>query len=193
MQYIGASLRKYKDIIWVIALILAADQATKLAAMYYLQPVGSVSLIGDFFRLTYVENPGMAFGIELDNKVLFHTLSIFAVLIIFYYLFRLRQHPLLRLSFAVILGGAIGNLIDRFWRGSVVDFLDVDFMDIQISGGQFFFWEYPAYLMTRWPVFNIADIAITIGMLLILIITIFDLSSQPILENAAGEEIQIND
>lgn len=173
----------------IILAIIFADQFTKLLAKIYLQPIHSVSIIGDLFRLTYVENPGMAFGIQLSNKLLFNILSIIAVIVISFYLFRLRDHKFLRFSFALILGGAFGNLIDRFLYGQVVDFFDVDFFDIHFSGAKILFFQLPPYSMDRWPVFNIADMAVSIGMAMIILTAIFERKAQPNVNNAAHEDI----
>ncbi len=131
----------------------------------------SVPLLGNFFRLTFVENPGMAFGIDIVGKVFLALFSIFAAIGIFYYLYKIRKESLwLRLPFALILAGAIGNLINRVFfgvlfgyapllQGNVVDFIDVDFFDLQIFD----------YTMNRWPVFNLADVAVTTGVIFLLI------------------------
>ena len=133
----------------------------------------SVPLLGNFFRLTFVENPGMAFGIDIVGKVFLALFSIFAAIGIFYYLYKIRKESLwLRLPFAFILAGAIGNLINRVFfgvlfgyapllHGNVVDFIDIDidFFDFQILG----------YSMSRWPVFNLADVAVTIGVTMLLV------------------------
>src|SRR5436309_3721555 len=127
-------------------------------------------LLGDFFRLTYIENPGMAFGIDLGGKLFFSIFSILASVAILFYLYKAREESLgLRLSLGMILGGAIGNLVDRIFYGvmfgtaplfygKVVDFFDIDFFNINILG----------YHLSRWPVFNIADAAVTVGVLLLL-------------------------
>lgn len=158
----------------IITVVLILDQVTKYLARIFLQPVYSVPILGDFFRLTYVENPGIAFGLRIENKVFFTVLSIIAVIVIFYYLFLLKQHTVLRFAFALILGGAFGNLIDRFLFGRVVDFLDFEFFDIHISTFSFLFIDFSGFHMYRWPVFNVADIAVTVGMILIIINAIFD-------------------
>lgn len=155
--------------ITIVVAIFVIDQLTKFLAIHFLQPFQSVPVIGDFFRLTYVENPGMAFGIEFPNKILLNVLSIFAAGIIFYYLFLLRDHIFLRIAFATILGGAFGNLTDRFLRGKVVDFIDLEFFDINFSGITFFGWKIPQFSLYRWPVFNVADIAVTIGMTIVIL------------------------
>ena len=70
-------------------------------------------------------------------------------------------------ALALIMGGAIGNLIDRLFAGRVVDFLDVEFFDISIPAFELLFLSFPGFALTRWPVFNIADSAVTCGMILI--------------------------
>ncbi len=132
----------------------------------------STPVLGDFFRLTYIENPGMAFGIDLGGKLFFSLFSILLTIGIVYYLYRSRNESLMfRISLALILGGAIGNLIDRtfygvlfneapLFHGKVVDFFDVDFFDVSVLG----------YSLSRWPVFNVADAAVTIGIVVMLFV-----------------------
>jgi len=182
--------RKWGITLLIVVSVVALDQLTKWLARVYLQPRESIPIIGDFLRLTYVENPGMAFGIQFENKLLFNVLSILAVFVIFYYLFKMKDHALLRVSFAMILGGAFGNLIDRFWRGRVVDFVDVEFFDIHFRGGKFLFFELPAYSLVRWPVFNVADMAVSLGMIAIIISAFFEhkWAHQPIVQNATTKE-----
>jgi signal peptidase II len=131
----------------------------------------SINVIGDFLRFTYIENPGMAMGIDFGMKAVLSIFSIVAVIGIFVFLYMMRQERLgFRLSLALILGGAIGNLIDRIFygvlfgegtllHGRVVDFIDVDFFHIDFLG----------YHLTRFFVFNLADSAVTIGVALLLI------------------------
>ena len=160
----------------IIVIIVALDRISKALAIAYLQPLHSVSVIGDFFRLTYIENTGMAFGIEIHNKFLFNSLSILAVLFILFYLVRLFDFPKLRIAFAVILGGAIGNLWDRLFYGRVVDFFDIDFIDVMFPAGTILIWDFPGYFLRRWPVFNIADIAVFCSMIIVINWAISDLS-----------------
>ena len=127
-------------------------------------------VLGDFLRLTYIENPGMAFGIDIGGKTFFSLFSILASVAILLYLYKCREESLgLRVSLALILGGAVGNLIDRvfygvmfgnapLFHGKVVDFLDLDFFNLSILG----------HHLSRWPVFNIADAAVTCGVVLLL-------------------------
>lgn len=181
--------REHITTVFVVLSVLAFDQLTKFLAKVFLEPHRSVSVLGDFFRLTYVENPGMAFGIQIANKLIFNLLSIIAVLFIFYYLFRMRDNKLLRISFAMILGGAFGNLLDRFLRGRVIDFLDFEFFNIHLDGGKFLFFEIPRYSMDRWPVFNMADMAVSIGMILIIIVSLFDGKSSRKIRDVSPEEL----
>jgi signal peptidase II len=131
----------------------------------------SVSIIDNFFRLTFIENPGMAFGMEIGSKPLRSIFTLIASIFIIYFIYKNRKEIFyLRFSLALILGGAIGNLIDRIFygviyhtdsilKGNVVDFLQVNIPDIKIFGKVFY----------SWPIFNVADIAVTAGFVMILI------------------------
>jgi signal peptidase II len=132
-----------------------------------------IPVIGNFFRITFIENPGMAFGFDpgINFKLLISVFSLVASVGLIIYLYVVRnQRFTLRLALAFILGGAVGNLIDRMFYGifygyapvfygRVVDFLDVDFFDFSIFGRSY----------DRWPIFNIADAAVTIGVLILII------------------------
>jgi len=117
----------------------------------------SIPVLGSFFHLTYIENPGIVFGINFDGGSIFFTIAvIIASVVVVGYLWKFRnQEFIYRLSLALILGGAIGNLIDRLIFGKVVDFLDFN-----IAG-------------FHWPVFNVADSSVTIGMILFLFLSLF--------------------
>lgn len=133
----------------------------------------SINIIGDFFKLTFVENPGIAFGIDVDgvSKLLLSLFTLLASIGVFYYLWKSKEQKLIiRLALAFILGGAIGNLIDRtfyglfygyapLFYGKVVDFFNMDFFDFTIFGKTY----------DRFPIFNIADSSVTIGVALLLI------------------------
>ncbi len=172
-----------RGVLFIIFLILVLDQCTKYLARIFLRPGYSISILGDFFRLSYVENPGIAFGIRIDNKVLFTLLSLMAILVIFYYLFKMKDHFILRFAFAIILGGAFGNLIDRFIYGRVVDFFDFDFFNITIPSFKFLFFHFPGYSLHRWPVFNVADMAVSVGMIIVILSAILEGNHQPAEEN----------
>jgi len=170
------------SVLVVSLLIVVSDQASKLlirgvqipALGIFWQgiPYGtSVPVLGDFFRLTYIENSGMAFGIDVGGKIFFSLFSLVASIALIAYLYRVRTAPLgFRLSLAMILGGAVGNLIDRMFYGiifgygqlfggRVVDFFDVDFFTIDLLG----------YHLSRFWVFNVADASVTIGVILLML------------------------
>ena len=133
----------------------------------------SVSVIGDFFKITFIENPGMAFGFNpgSDFKLWISIFSLVASIGLFIYLYVVRKKSLsLRIALAMILGGAAGNLIDRafygiiynyapLFYGKVVDFFDFDFFNFAIFGRNY----------DRWPIFNIADASVTIGVLILVL------------------------
>ena len=143
--------RKIFKLIIVSGVLILLDQVTKAMVGLYLQPYHSISVIPGFFNLTLIHNPGGAFGFLADadpiiRKIVFLFVSFLAVALIFwYYLKTPESYPLLATAFAMIFGGAIGNLIDRIRTGKVVDFLDFYLGNL------------------HWPAFNIADSAITIG------------------------------
>lgn len=140
-------------IILVVGVAVALDQITKVMIRSSFMLHESISLIGNFLHFTYVENPGMAFGIRIGQNKFFTFFSLFASIALVIYLYRIRNEKFLpRFALALILGGAIGNLIDRVLFGQVTDFID-------------FGW---------WPVFNIADMAVSIGMVLLIILVLFD-------------------
>ncbi len=169
-------------ILYVTLGIVILDQITKLLVkgvslpflnFYFagMQLGQSIPVIGNFLRLTYIENLGMAFGIDVGGRLFLIFFSFVASIGIFYYLFRVRNEAVIvRLPLAMILGGAIGNLIDRIFYGvifgeaplfygKVVDFIDVDFFNINIFG----------YHMSRWAIFNVADASVTVGITIMLI------------------------
>ena len=136
--------------------VLLVDQATKMVAYYRLQDVGSVEIIPGLFRLYYATNTGGAFSILSDRTGILIIFSVIAVVMIVIWQRTLpRRDWLMKVSLGLILGGAIGNLIDRFSRGYVVDFLDVH-------------WRYRIH----WPTFNLADSFICIGVGIVLLCTL---------------------
>jgi len=129
----------------IVSSVVFLDQLTKFLATRLLQLNIPVILIKDFLYITLVHNRGAAFGMLKNQLLLFVLLSFFSILFIIYHLKSKKNPILLRVSLSLILAGAIGNLIDRLRFGFVIDFLDLRF----------------------WPVFNLADSALTIGALLL--------------------------
>lgn len=135
--------------IFLIVFIILSDQAVKYISVQYLKPLGSVEVIPGVFNFSYVENRGAAFGILQNQRWLFILLTIVISAGIAYYLITRRRDSLLRRSsLAFILGGAVGNLIDRIYLGYVVDMFH-------------FTWR------INFAVFNVADMAVVIGTFLL--------------------------
>jgi len=139
-----------KKNIYLIACIgLFIDQITKILANLYLK---NVVIIKNFFNLTYVENTGAAWGILDNNRIILIGVSIIALLLVNKYInSETELNKLTITSYGMVLGGILGNLVDRICRGYVVDFLNFN-----ILGYDF-------------PVFNIADTLIVVGIALMFI------------------------
>lgn len=141
--------------LWISAVTLVLDQASKLAVDGSMQLFESIPLL-PYFNLTYVHNTGAAFSFLAQaggwQRWLFAGLAVVMSSIIAVWLHRLQKHEtLMAVALSLVLGGAVGNLIDRVAYGYVIDFLDVYYQD----------WH--------WPAFNIADSAICIGVGLMLL------------------------
>jgi signal peptidase II len=140
---------------WAIALIVVADQLTKLLVQRFIPVFDAIPIIPGLLSLVHVHNAGVAFGIMNDmshpfRSTLTTALALVALVGIVYYSRQVRREErLARLGLSLILGGAVGNLIDRARQGYVVDFVDVFWQD----------WHFWA--------FNVADAAITCGAILI--------------------------
>ena len=158
-----------KIISLIIGIMVILDQVSKYVIKAQMNIEDSIPVLGSFFQITYIENDGAAFGVQLGSPKLFIMLSVIAAILVFYYLLRMRDKNWLpQLALAFIAAGAIGNLTDRFIHGKVVDFLDVEFFDIFIPSFNILGYTFSEYSMTRWPIFNVADIAITCGMIIII-------------------------
>ena len=141
----------------LIVVIVALDQWSKWAIKTSFNLYQSKPIIQDLLHFTYVTNDGMAFGLSFPGGK--HVLLIMTILLtgfIVGFLWKEKNgHPLIKYGLALILSGAIGNLIDRLLYGKVVDFLD-------LMIGNF-----------HWYIFNIADSSVTIGMILFIIHSIY--------------------
>lgn len=175
--------RKYWFLILLTPFLVAADQGSKSVVENHLSYASRITLLPGVFNLVYARNPGMAFGLlnEMPEKLrlpLFLVISALAVLIIGH-LFRQTQARavLLPVALSLIFAGALGNLIDRFRWGYVVDFLQLH------------------YRHYYWPTFNVADSVITLGIALLIYDTLFSkapaeiaVAPAPAGETAAPEE-----
>ncbi|MGI6143239.1 MAG: signal peptidase II [bacterium] len=133
-------------------LVLFFDQLTKFWVQKSMMPRDSIPLIPGVFHLTYVQNTGAAFGFLRGKTLFFIAVAVLVLGFIIFLIPRLpRGNLLLRVVFGLLLGGALGNLIDRIRFGYVVDFLD----------------------FRIWPVFNIADMAIVVGVCFLVWVILF--------------------
>lgn len=135
----------------VACVVVCLDQLTKHWVSENFVPGCIRPVIGGLFNLTFVRNDGAAFGVFRGNNIFFIALSLIAVVVILVLRGRYKMSPpVVKLGVGLILGGAVGNLIDRLLRGSVIDFLD-------FHAGPY-----------HWPAFNLADSSICIGVALII-------------------------
>jgi signal peptidase II len=159
----GERPASYRAWPWFAALagLLFLDQLTKYLVRANLTLYESIPLLGeDLIRLTYIQNPGIAFGLTFLSLTVLLIFGWTAAVFLAVYLFRLvRRHDPLRWPVMLFLAGAVGNSIDRTLYGKVTDYLDADF---------------PDFIMKRWPIFNVADSCITIGIVLMIWITLFE-------------------
>lgn len=136
-------------------LVVVIDQVTKSIVAIKMAYGQSIPIIGDYLRITFVTNPNALFGISLGERFPYPLLTS-AVAIVIAILIITEKSPFLSSAYGVILGGAIGNLIDRLRLGEVIDFIDTGVKNY------------------RWPIFNLADTAVTIGIILMLWFTLIE-------------------
>lgn len=133
-----------------IAALIAVDQGVKIWVLNALQPIGSMPVLGNILEFSYVENRGAAFGILQNARWFFITVTILLVIVcIFFLFFRKMKSRLANAALILIIAGGIGNLIDRIFRGFVVDFI--------------------YFKAINFAVFNIADSCVVIGAVLLCI------------------------
>ncbi len=152
---------KYIVAVIIIPFVFIFDQLTKKWAVNSLKGKPAIDVINGFFDFRYVENPGAAWGIfggmsDSIRKPFFVIVSIIAILFIIYFFIKIRrEQKVLSVAISLILGGAFGNFYDRVVNSYVVDFIH---------------WFYKDY---HWPTFNIADAAISCGVVLMIIHMLF--------------------
>ena len=135
--------------------IVLSDQIAKILILQNLHENEAISIIGNFLYFRFIYNQGGAWGTSIGPSWVYTILSIVAlVLIVKYFIGAKSAGKIDKISLAIIFGGAVGNLIDRIIYGKVVDFIDMDIPDI------------PFLNLYRWFTFNIADAAITIGLVI---------------------------
>lgn len=146
---------KKRNIIYLISILILVifDQVTKLLVVNNLSSGSDINIINNFLKFSYVENTGAAFGI-LNNNIFF--LILVSLLLIFYIIREIKnnENKLYVFSMSIILSGALGNLIDRIFRGYVIDFISFTIFNVEM------------------PLFNIADMLITFGVIILLFLII---------------------
>lgn len=131
--------------------IIVADQLTKAWIRATIAPGASISIVGDNLRLVHSQNNGALFGLFRESAILFGLASIVVIGLIVTYHARSGRSPYMSVALGLLLGGAIGNLIDRLRLGYVVDFVDAGIGNI------------------RWYTFNVADAAISFAIILLVL------------------------
>lgn len=164
-------------VFWISAAVISLDQVTKWLVLKNMRRGQSIDLLGDWLKFTFTENPGMAFGIEYGHPALITVFSIVATGLILFYTVRVGYlHGAYQVSLAFVLGGAIGNIIDRVFYGAilydtplfvgkVVDFIHVNVWRGTVADGIPFF---GGKFVALFPIWNVADMAIVVGVVGIL-------------------------
>ena len=150
--------------LYISLVILMLDQASKYTVWLFM-PHSSISVIGDLFRLTHIQNYGALFGFspgsEIFNKIFFTSIAVLVIGALAVMLTKYAQSRVEKICFSMLIGGALGNALDRVTIGSVTDFLDFDFPD------------WVPFIDDRWPIFNIADSAMVCSVTILLVYMIF--------------------
>lgn len=144
-------MKKYFKIIILIISLIIFDQISKVLITNYFEVGDSLSIINNFFRFLYIKNTGAAFGIFMNSKAM---LIIVTLMLLVYLIIELKKNinnKVISISLSLIISGALGNLIDRIFRGYVVDFISFTIFNKEMA------------------IFNVADAFITIGVVLLLI------------------------
>ena len=149
-------MKKHIQIFSLIIILILADQLTKLWALAELRGSEGISVITGIFDFHYLENRGAAFGILQNHQVLFLLITVLAAVLLTYIYARIpddKKYIPLRICYVLLMAGAFGNMIDRAFRGYVVDFFYFKLIDF--------------------PIFNVADIYVTVTMVLLMGLILF--------------------
>ena len=155
--------------------VLALDLFSKWLIVKWLVIGDEVSVISGFFDIVHVRNKGAAFGMLSGwdshwREVVFCVVGLVALVLLYQYIKETAaENKKLLACFGLILGGALGNLIDRFWHGSVVDFLSFHIQNVVIDR---VFLGYHLVLPLFWPAFNVADIALSVSVVCLILFSL---------------------
>ncbi|WP_317855952.1 signal peptidase II [Chakrabartyella piscis] len=161
---------------WMLPIVAAAvligvDQWTKYLALVELKPVGNIVFVQGFMDFTFVENRGVAFGMFSGQRWFILLLTSIITLVLVYYYIKLpktKEYKPVRFAMVLVFAGAIGNIIDRMRLGYVVDFFEFTFFE--------------------WPVFNMADIYVVVGVILLSFLILFVIKDEEKVEKEVEEE-----
>ena len=157
--------------VFIAVAILILDQLTKIYVVWGMELSQSIPVIKNVLHITYVQNRGMAFGLFANNRMLFMIPTVVLIAVIVLAIVKLKgKNKVLDTSLGLVLGGGVGNMIDRVARGYVVDFVDFCAFD---------FWQW---------VFNVADAAVVVGAFLFIIAVVTDKNLFPDEKKKSGEE-----
>jgi signal peptidase II len=137
-----------KPMIIIAAVVVFLDQLTKEIVRRTVANTGTIEVIKDFFQITYAENTGAAFGMFRGQNIAFIFIGFIAIIFIFFYYRQFKSDLWMRISLGFIMGGALGNLIDRIVFRYVTDFIHIRWWFLELR------W---------WPAFNLADASVVIG------------------------------
>lgn len=144
-------------LLFTASAVVLLDQLTKFYIRQLLSPGENIALFKGILYLTHVQNKGAAFGLLAGRQSLFILITVISIFLILFYYFRAREpYQIFNLALGLELGGAIGNLIDRLRLGGVTDFIN----------------------LRIWPVFNMADAAIVLGVFLLILVSLRTLVSK---------------
>lgn len=152
------------------AILILLDQGTKMLALESLKPIGSMAAVPGLLDFTFVENRGVAFGMFSGQRWLILALTGAIIGVLVYYYKKLpagKEYRWVRCALVMIVSGAVGNIIDRIFRGYVVDFLEFAFVD--------------------WYVFNVADIFVVLGVIWLMLLMLFVIKDEPAEEKEKGD------
>ncbi len=153
----------------IVAFLVAIDQVIKLLVIEHLEPIGSLTLIDGFIQLKYAENTGAAFG-SFSGKTALLSIFTFAIIVagVVYLIVKKRKVDVEYVCITLIIAGGLGNLVDRVFRGFVVDYIEPLFMDFAI--------------------FNFADILVTCSCIALVIWLIYDMYREGKREKGKNDE-----
>jgi signal peptidase II len=148
----GRTLSNKKKLLFLLIsiAILIIDQWTKKLVTSSMYLGESQRILGDIIKITYIRNPNSVFGLNIGGPIISTILTVIAFIFVIY-LFIIAKKPLFLTSISFIIGGALGNLMDRVFYMEVVDFIEIGVVKF------------------RWPTFNVADSFVTIGIILVVI------------------------